>query len=304
MTQQFSKLNKFSPSFKSKSKQAKFSIGFTKSNNYSSSDSEEDYENNIFQPNSSVESGHSLHFDSNSSLDKKNGVDIEQGVEITENSTFIDNLRPERPETFLPSVGIVMGASNESQITKNILEKKDSLNSSEHSSQVDNVQLSSIMDNVTIQKNPPEIQISDELQQNLEKKQPPNTLNLDRKFSHSSGEVDLNELNNEAEIEAGSIFIAGEARFDNCSKQDVILNITQSQSESALKTKLTNLTSPVATVTKGLVSPLSKLAKGVQNFGANLDPRKMKQGGDRESSEELQRMEELWRNSKTRRIAL
>lgn len=300
MTQQFSKLNKFSPRFKSKSKQAKFSIGFSKTND-SSSDSEEDYENNIFQPRSSVESGTST-----SSLGDKNSnsIDIEEGIEITEHSKFVDPpMIAERSETFLPSVGIVMGASNETApISKNILEKKDSLNSSEHSSQVNDVQLSSIMDNVTIQKGAPEIQISDE----VEKRQPPTTLKLDRKLSHSSGEVDTNE---EVGVESNSIFATGEVRFDkrSNSEQDVFLNISQSQSESALKSKLTNLTSPVATVTKGLVSPLSKLAKGVQNLGANLDPRKItgsgRQIGEKEI-EEQRRMEEKWKNCKTKLIAL
>ncbi|KAI4462333.1 hypothetical protein MML48_5g00013028 [Holotrichia oblita] len=312
MTQQFSKLNKFSPRFKSKSKQAKFSIGFSKSNNYSSSDSEDDYENNIFQPSSSVESGASLRFDSNSSLGDKNSAEIEQGVEITENSKFVEPLLQERPETFLPSVGIVMGVSNEVPITKNILEKKDSLSSNEHSSQVNNVQLSSIMDNVTLQKNTtPEIQISDD-QQGGEKRQPPTSLRLARKLSHSSGEVDISgaicDEDDETELEPSSIFIAGEARFDkrSNSERDVILNISQSQSESALKSKLTNLTSPVANVTKGLVSPLSKLAKGVQNLGANLDPRKIagaRQVSDREI-EEQRKLEEKWSNCRTRLIAL
>ncbi|GJQ85005.1 hypothetical protein Trydic_g3667 [Trypoxylus dichotomus] len=310
VTQQFSKLNKFSPRFKSKSKQAKFSIGFSKGNNYSSSDSEEEYESNIFQPHSSIESGTSLRFDSNSSLGDKASADIEQGIEITENSKFADNLANERSETFLPSVGIVMGASNEPPITKNILEKKDSLNSNEHSSQVNNVQLSSIMDSVSIQKDPPEIQVSEE-PQNLDKRQPPTTLKLDRKLSHSSGEVDVGTTDQirEDDTEPSSIYVAGEARFDkrSNSEQDVILNICQSQSESALKSKLTNLTSPVATVTKGLVSPLSKLAKGVQNLGANLDPRKIA-GGVRQVSEkemeEHRKMEEKWRNCKTRLIAL
>ncbi|KRT82343.1 hypothetical protein AMK59_4188, partial [Oryctes borbonicus] len=310
VTQQFSKLNKFSPRFKSKSKQPKFSIGFSKGNNYSSSDSEEDYENNIFQPHSSVESGASLRFDSSSSLGDKNSADVEQGIEITENSNFVDKLLNDRSETFLPSVGIVMGASNEVPITKNLLEKKDSLNSNEHSSQVNNIQLSSIMDNVTIQKDPPEIQVSED-QQNLDKRQPPTSLKLDRKLSHSSGEVDTGtgDQINEDDTEPSSIFIAGEVRFDkrSNSEQDVTLNISQSQSESALKSKLTNLTSPVATVTKGLVSPLSKLAKGVQNLSANLDPRKIaggvRQVGEREM-EEHRKMEEKWRNCKTKLIAL
>lgn len=41
------------------------------------------------------------------------------------------------------------------------------------------------------------------------------------------------------------------------------LNLSSSQSENALKQL------------KTLTSPLSKLAKGMQSFGMNLDPRKM-----------------------------
>lgn len=45
--------------------------------------------------------------------------------------------------------------------------------------------------------------------------------------------------------------------------RDMSLNLSSSQSENALKQL------------KTLTSPLSKLAKGMQNFGMNLDPRKM-----------------------------
>lgn len=88
------------------------------------------------------------------------------------------------------------------------------------------------------------------------------------------------------------------------------LNISQSQSESALKNKLQNLTSPVANVTKDLVlSPFSKLAKGMQNLGANLDVRKLSVGGGkplgaRGELEEQRKVQEKWKDCKTRLIML
>lgn len=56
MTQQFSKLNKIGSSFKkNKFKRANFTIGNNNNNkNDSSTDSEDDYENSIFQPNETI----------------------------------------------------------------------------------------------------------------------------------------------------------------------------------------------------------------------------------------------------------
>lgn len=55
MTQQFSKLNKIGNSFKkNKFKRANFTIGNNNNKNDSSSDSEDDYENSIFQPNETI----------------------------------------------------------------------------------------------------------------------------------------------------------------------------------------------------------------------------------------------------------
>lgn len=48
------------------------------------------------------------------------------------------------------------------------------------------------------------------------------------------------------------------------------------------------MASPVSSATKDMVlSPLSKLAKGVQSLGANLDPRKMKVNSDNTDKTEL-----------------
>lgn len=299
MTQQFSKLNKLSAPFKqNRSKQTKFSIGL-KFKHDSSSESEEEYENSIFQPNISVESGTSLQYatDSSSSNDKS----VEEGVELTEHSCITESKVPDKNtgDTFLPSVGIVMGSKTDIiESAQSTLERKDNMLSFDDSSQVNDVQLSSIMQNVSIKN--PEIQISSE----DAKLQPPGALKIDHKLSHSSGEVDIKECEG---ADAQGEIMRLEKRSN--SQYDISLNISQSQSESALKNKFTNLTSPVAAVTKDLVfSPFSKIAKGMQNLGANLDPRKLSIGGVRQVTEkemeEHRNMQEKWKDCKTRLIAL
>lgn len=102
VTQQFSKLNKLGTPFKNvRGKHAKFTIGFGAKQD-SSSESEEEYENSIFQPS---EEGGSLHYatDSSSSV-------VEEGVKLTEDSVLSSK---KSQDSFLPSVGIVMGSQNE-----------------------------------------------------------------------------------------------------------------------------------------------------------------------------------------------
>nr|CAD7259553.1 unnamed protein product [Timema shepardi] len=163
---------------------------------------------------------------------------------------------------------------------------------------------------------------------------PPNTLKLTRKLSHSSDEVGKNQdgkVSSEKETEdqaegrlknaqasSSKNFIDGQR---SSSVRDISLNITSSQSENALRTirsGLTNaITSPVA-VTKDLVlSPFSKLAKGMQNLGANLDPRKLKGNSGvvsigvlnrhvatEHQIEEQRKLQEKWKNCQSRLIAL
>lgn len=113
------------------------------------------------------------------------------------------------------------------------------------------------------------------------KAQPPSSLKLNQKLSHSSGEVDVNTM-----MTVDDMALLSDSKYDlnkdggqpirSASQHEINLNISSSQSESALK-QLKNLTSPVATATKDLVmSPFSKFAKGMQSLGANLDPRKVK----------------------------
>lgn len=118
---------------------------------------------------------------------------------------------------------------------------------------------------------------------------------MDQKHSHSSSEIDdSNSIIEHKHIDRSS------------SDYEIPKNISQSQSDSGLKQRLVSVASPVSTA-KELFSPLSKFAKGVQTFGANLDPRKLS-GQVRQVTlkdmEEHKKLQEKWANSKCRLIAL
>lgn len=133
---------------------------------------------------------------------------------------------------------------------------------------------------------------------------------MTRKLSHSANEI---------EEEAGKkhqttphLVLTLDKRCN--SEKDLTLNMVSSQSENALRSFRTNIanviTSPVA-VTKDMLSPFSKFARGMHNLGANLDPRKLKvhnmETTYRVSDahlDEIKRLEERWKNSKTKLIAL
>lgn len=104
----------------------------------------------------------------------------------------------------------------------------------------------------------PEIQVGDTYKPNT-----PHSLMLSQKNSHSTNDINYEEVTESFHARSNS-------------QHDITLNIQQSHSESALR-QFKNLASPVTSSTKDLVlSPLTKLAKGVQTLGANLDPRKIK----------------------------
>lgn len=297
MSEQFSKLNRIGQNINVKSKfltKPKFTIG-KPSNDKSnpSSESDEDYDISLYQPR----------------------PNLKMHPEDENRDVICANDPPKPPDTFLPSVGIVMRTqSTEGTVeTQNILENKENMGN--EASHVNDVQLNSVMENVFMQKNErsaspnPEIRISDST-----KIIPPNTLNLDRKFSHSSSEVDSNEKLPQIDRQDSNIGIDSKFTKRSSSEHDIVINLSQSQSESALrqiKSGFNNITSPVASATKDLVlSPFSKLAKGMQNLGVNLDPRKMKTGmlGQKQVTEreieELQKLQEKWDGCKTRLIAL
>ncbi|XP_012222775.2 phosphatidylinositide phosphatase SAC2 isoform X1 [Linepithema humile] len=139
----------------------------------------------------------------------------------------------------------------------------------------------------------------------------PSTLTLFKNISHSTGDVD----NKASSIGTKSITLQTDGRLDekkrSASEKDLTLNITSSQSESALKSikdNITNVTSPVASTAKDILLPFSKFAKGVQTLGANLDPRKLKTGNVMRLSEnqieERQKLQERWISCQSRLIAL
>ncbi|XP_072393622.1 phosphatidylinositide phosphatase SAC2 isoform X3 [Diabrotica undecimpunctata] len=282
VTQQFSKLNKIGNSFKSSRLKPKFTVG-QKNKNETSSDSDEEYENSIFQPD--VQTGISPQ-----SMDSPGNRSIEQGLEATEDIDITPKI-----DAFLPSVGIVMG--NKTDNVDGVLEQRHNLLNRTDSSHMDDIKLSSIMQSVSISSGlspAPEIQINSENMDESSKKNPPNSLALDKKFSKSS--IEVNETKDKVEYKPMDRSI---------SDYDVQLNISQSQSESALR-KMSTMT-PMETTKDLVLSPLSKLAKGVQNIGANLDPRKLS-GQVRHISEremeEHKKLQQRWQNSKTRLIAL
>lgn len=97
----------------------------------------------------------------------------------------------------------------------------------------------------------------------------------------------------------------------SCSEKNLSLNLATSQSESALKAitaNLANVISSPASATKDMLSPLSKIAKGVHSFGANLDPRKLKNDNSYRFAEshleEIKLLEERWSGCSVKLIAL
>ncbi|XP_044583408.1 phosphatidylinositide phosphatase SAC2 isoform X1 [Cotesia glomerata] len=143
-----------------------------------------------------------------------------------------------------------------------------------------------------------------------EKIVPPSTLNLVKKISHSSSEVDGDiDSRNFIEVDKN-----GEIKSTSLEEGLPKNNITSSQSESALKSiksNITNVTSPVATTAKEILSPFSKFAKGVQTFGANLDPRKLKSHQGTVSKnlsdhhlDQREKLIERWKDCKSMLIAL
>ncbi|XP_047539879.1 phosphatidylinositide phosphatase SAC2 isoform X3 [Vanessa atalanta] len=158
----------------------------------------------------------------------------------------------------------------------------------------------------TAKKNPfdtesitPEIQI--ESDGTSTKPAPPNSLMLSQKLSQSSGFINFEESQN---VPEGVNY-----HVRSNSQHEITLNIAQSHSESALR-QLKNIASPVSSATREMVlSPFSKLAKGVQSLGANLDPRKIKGSAtikhiSEQQYEEHKKLQEKWQGCNTRLVAL
>ncbi|XP_072759943.1 phosphatidylinositide phosphatase SAC2 isoform X2 [Anoplolepis gracilipes] len=145
-----------------------------------------------------------------------------------------------------------------------------------------------------------------------ERERIPSTLTLSKNISHSTGDVENKTLSSGIK----SATLQTESRMDekkrSASEQDLTLNITSSQSESALKSikeNIASVTSPVTSTAKDILLPFSKFAKGVQTLGANLDPRKLKTNNamrnlSEHHLEERQKLQDRWASCQSRLIAL
>ncbi|XP_041985567.1 phosphatidylinositide phosphatase SAC2 [Aricia agestis] len=124
---------------------------------------------------------------------------------------------------------------------------------------------------------------------------PPSSLVLNQKLSQSSGFINFEDDK-----------MPDVSYTRSNSQHEITLNIAQSHSESAL---LRSIASPVTSAREMVLSPLSKLARGVQSLSANLDPRKIKSAGavkhiTEQQYEEHRRLQEMWQGCSTRLIAL
>ncbi|XP_043790468.1 phosphatidylinositide phosphatase SAC2 isoform X2 [Apis laboriosa] len=254
---------------------------------------------------------------SSSSDDENIGISTVP-LEKPENFSHDKNLM----EAYTPSIGIIMGVKNadvvesdENNEDQNLSIRPNKLSEQISDKEVLNVpQIGSGASTVSASpQKTPEITIQS-VTEDKERILPPSTLNLSKNISHSTGEVDskltLSDTNgNKLQTENRLL-----DKKRSTSEQDLSLNITSSQSESALKsikTNITNVASPVASTAKDILSPFSKFAKGVQTLGANLDPRKLKTGHvglSRNLSdhhvEQRRKLQERWGSCQSKLIAL
>ncbi|XP_043248016.1 phosphatidylinositide phosphatase SAC2 [Colletes gigas] len=267
------------------------------------------------------------HSGSNSSSDDEN---IVEGPSVPlgkpDNFSHDKNLM----EAYTPSIGIIMGVKNPDVMENDDNNETKILSIRPNNLPDQNLNAESLIvpetgsGTSTLSASPqrttattPEITIqsaTEALMEDKERMVPPSTLNLTKNISHSTGEVDsklilsnmnANNLQTENRLQE---------KKRSTSEQDLTLNITSSQSESALKsikTNITNVASPVASTAKDILSPFSKFAKGVQTLGANLDPRKLKTaqaGLHRNLSdhhvEQRQKLQERWGSCQSKLIAL
>ncbi|XP_073970168.1 phosphatidylinositide phosphatase spermathreecae isoform X3 [Rhodnius prolixus] len=182
--------------------------------------------------------------------DEDNSAGSDEDGEVSGNIGGGSN--KEKTDTFLPNVGIVMSNTV-------ILQAEDVAST-------DDVIITTTEDAETSSKT-----------LNVVK---PKELKV-RTFSHSSGEVD--DPKEHLKPDDGSVY--------PIPKGDLTLGvgscISTSQSENALRTLKSGFSSAASSVLsspQAVLSPLSRLAKGMQNLGANLDPRKLKSGSGISSS--------------------
>ncbi|XP_011329507.1 phosphatidylinositide phosphatase SAC2 isoform X2 [Ooceraea biroi] len=330
MSEQFSKLNKLSFGAKKPIDLAK-SVGGRK---------EEKLSKPIFTVGSRNISGDvkERSTSSNSSSSSSSGSSnssSEENIEMT-------HIHVEKPanfshdkhlmEAYTPSIGIIMGVKNtnvaevcETDINVELSMRHSNVNAdAKPEMAIDALHLIPQAESGTsiISASPqrttattPEItvyDVGDSLSEERERAIPPSTLTLSKNISHSTGHVDEKALT----VGAKNIALQTDNRLDekkrSASEQDLTLSITSSQSESALKSireNIASVTSPVASTAKDILLPFSKLAKGVQTLGANLDPRKLKTGHmmrnlSEQHMEERRKLQEKWSTCQSRLIAL
>ncbi|XP_076630821.1 phosphatidylinositide phosphatase spermathreecae isoform X2 [Colletes latitarsis] len=266
------------------------------------------------------------HSGSNSSSDDENVEGPSVPLGKPENFSHDKNLM----EAYTPSIGIIMGVKNADVIENDDNNETQNLSVRPNNLPDQNLNAENLIvpetgsGTSTLSASPqrttattPEITIqsaSEALMEDKERMVPPSTLNLTKNISHSTGEVDSKLIL--SNINANNLQTENrlQEKKRSTSEQDLTLNITSSQSESALKlikTNITNVASPVASTAKDILSPFSKFAKGVQTLGANLDPRKLKTGQaglHRNLSdhhvEQRQKLQERWGSCQSKLIAL
>ncbi|XP_011878849.1 PREDICTED: phosphatidylinositide phosphatase SAC2 isoform X2 [Vollenhovia emeryi] len=327
MSEQFSKLNKLSQSF-----------GAKKPINSAKSVSDRKTERTskpIFTVGNSNISG-SAEEKSNSSRSSSSGSDDENiemarvHVEKPANFSHDKHLM----EAYTPLIGIIMGVKNTNVVDGSVCETNANkeLSRMRHNDMNLNSKADVAIDALhlipqtgsgasTLSASPqkttattPEITVYDvggNVGEERDRMMPPSTLTFSKNISHSTGDVDNKAL---AGIKSATLQM--DNRLDekkrSASEQDLVLNITSSQSESALKSikeNIASVTSPVASTAKDILLPFSKLAKGVQTLGANLDPRKLKTGHvmrnlSEHHMEERQKLQERWASCQSKLIAL
>ncbi|XP_011497035.1 PREDICTED: phosphatidylinositide phosphatase SAC2 isoform X2 [Ceratosolen solmsi marchali] len=239
-------------------------------------------------------------------------------VEIEKEKKNIFYYNKNLMEGYIPSIGIIMGVQN------NNIDKvsKESMVKGQLNMPVSNLEINIINYEKNV-RGMPEITIQNIVENfsNVSNKNFISSLNLSKNISHSSDEVNSHYIFTNATLSQNNILKTtniGILQHRPSSEQDLILSMSTSQSESALKSiksNVGNTSLPTAATAKDILSPFSKLAKGVQIFGANLDLRKLKSTGQVGMAEiakdltdhhsaEMHKLQKKWVKCKSRLIAL
>lgn len=248
-------------------------------------------------------------------LDEASSGSDDGHVSEAEEVNTHDNFEPQpqsvvKDSNFLASVGIVMAGKDSNTVanpaeTAGILENKDNL--AKMSSDVCTMSISSVTDNITM---PPRL-LQCETPKTPRSRSPAPQIRVDKSEPSEPGD-DSDQTNrftpkHSSSVGSSSSDVSDRASLsaspaNKASAKDLTLNLTTSHSDNAIK-QLKNLT-----------SPFSKIAKGVQNISANLDPRKIAgqsktvlSPSSAEPHEDYkQKLEQMWVDSgcKTKLVAL